>query len=156
MSRSQRRVWNKNQDLTLRISAPPSTDRERVALFNRHRLERGLSKKRLGTDGYHAWLSQSWTESYEFAWYLDQKLVMASILDVGKGSSSAVYCYYDPSMGKRSLGTYGILHGIHWGQKRGLKYHYLGLHVAQNTHLSYKAKYTPHERLIDGAWTRFD
>ena len=41
MSRSQRRVWNKNQDLTLRISAPPSTDRERVALFNRHRLERG-------------------------------------------------------------------------------------------------------------------
>lgn len=156
LSRSQRRVWKKNQDLSLRISTPPTTDRERVALFNRHRLERKLSKKRLGTDGYHAWLSQSWTESYEFAWYEGRKLVMASIVDVGKEASSAVYCYFDPDMSSRSLGTFSILHGIQWGQKRGLKYHYLGLHVAQNAHLSYKAKYTPHERLLDGVWQRFD
>ena len=154
-SKSQRRIWNQNQDLRLEISTPPPSDRERVNLFNRHRLERNLSKKRLGAEGYHAWLSQSWTQSYEFAWFMEDQLILASIMDVGRVSSSAVYCYFEPAESKRSLGTYAILHGIRWGQERGLKHHYLGLHVEQNPHLSYKAKYRPHERRINEEWKLF-
>jgi arginine-tRNA-protein transferase len=37
----------------------------------------------------------------------------------------------------------------------GLRYLYLGLYVAGNRPWPYKARYTPHERLIDGAWQRF-
>ena len=155
-TRSHKRILRRNKDLHLIITSPPGADRERVALFNEHRLARGLSKKRLGSQGYQAWLSQTWTESLEFAWYLEGKLVMASIVDLGKESSSAVYCYFDPTHHKRSLGSFAILKGIEWGKKKGLVYHYLGLHVAANTHLSYKTRFLPHERLIDDQWHQFE
>jgi arginine-tRNA-protein transferase len=32
---------------------------------------------------------------------------------------------------------------------------YLGLYVAENAHLRYKAGFLPHERRIDGEWRRF-
>ena len=121
-------------------------------LFNRHRKERGLSRKRLGRQGYRAWLSQTWTETLEFAWYKEGKLVCISILDRGDEASSAVYCHYDPSLSERSLGTLAILKTIEWARAKGLKWHYLGLYVEDNPHLSYKARFTPHERLVDGVW----
>lgn len=151
--RSHRRVVNRNADLELRITSPPVVDTPRVELFNRHRKERGLSRKRLGRQGYRAWLSQTWTETLEFAWYKDGNLVCVSIVDRGKESSSAVYCHYDPSMGERSLGTLAILKAIEWGKQKQLKWHYLGLYVEDNSHLSYKARFRPHERLINGIWT---
>ena len=155
-TRSHRRTMNRNKDLHLVISTPPATDHDRVNLFNEHRLARGLSKRRLGAQGYQAWLSQTWTESLEFAWYLDGKLVMVSIVDIGQKASSAVYCYFDPAHSKRSLGTFAILKSIEWGKKKGFTYHYLGLHVAANAHLAYKSRFLPHERLIEGTWQTFN
>ena len=38
----------------------------------------------------------------------------------------------------------------------GLRYLYLGLYVADCRHLAYKARFLPHERLIQGEWRRFD
>ena len=35
-------------------------------------------------------------------------------------------------------------------------YLYLGLFVADCRHLTYKARFLPHERLVDGVWRRFD
>ena len=52
------------------------------------------------------------------------------------------------------------LHGIHRAQRveirrTGRRWLYLGLYVEDCRHLSYKARYRPHERLVDGDWRRF-
>lgn len=155
LTRSHRRIRNKNKDLRLEVTTPPPSSRDRVALFNRHRLERNLSKKKLGSQGYEAWLSQTWTETREFAWFLGDELVMSSIVDAGKESTSAVYCYFKPELHARSLGTYAILHAIAWAQENEFRFHYLGLYVAENPHLSYKSRFLPHHRLIKDQWESF-
>ena len=37
----------------------------------------------------------------------------------------------------------------------GERHLYLGLYIADNVHMSYKSRFQPNERLIDGRWVRF-
>ena len=55
-----------------------------------------------------------------------------------------------------SLGTYCILKQIEACRAWGLRYLYLGLYVADCRHLAYKARFLPHERLVNGEWRKFD
>jgi arginine-tRNA-protein transferase len=67
-----------------------------------------------------------------------------------------VYCCYDSAFSRLRPGAYSILK--QWQQCRdwGLTYLYLGLYVAGSAHMAYKARFAPHERLIEGVWRRFD
>jgi arginyl-tRNA--protein-N-Asp/Glu arginylyltransferase len=38
----------------------------------------------------------------------------------------------------------------------GLNYLYLGLYIAECDAMIYKARFLPHERLVNGNWVRFD
>ena len=82
-------------------------------------------------------------------------LVGVAIADRAADALSAVYCFYDPSFARLSLGTYSVLKQIGALPQWGLRYLYLGLYVAGNRAMAYKARYLPHERLIDGTWQRF-
>ncbi len=55
-----------------------------------------------------------------------------------------------------SPGTYTILKQWQHCVAEGIPYLYLGLYVAESAHLSYKANFVPHERRIEGVWTRFE
>jgi arginine-tRNA-protein transferase len=37
----------------------------------------------------------------------------------------------------------------------GLRYLYLGLYIAESLHMRYKARFVPHQRLLDGKWLEF-
>ena len=76
--------------------------------------------------------------------------------DRGERAMSAVYCYYDPSLPKLSLGTYSILKQLELCQRWDLDWLYLGLYIEGCDAMSYKARFQPHERLVDGTWTRFE
>jgi len=70
--------------------------------------------------------------------------------------SRPVYCIWDPIYEPLSLGTYSILKQIELSRKMGIRYLYLGLYIADNPHMNYKAAFKPHERLIAGRWQRFE
>ena len=55
-------------------------------------------------------------------------------------------------MSRYSLGTYAILKQLQWAKESGRKFVYLGMYVANNSHLNYKARFGPQERLFDGKW----
>lgn len=156
-SRSQRRAQKRGAEhLRIEIAAP-AVDTRRVELFNRHRVERGLSREGgvVGEHDYRSFLINSYTEVSELSLWVEDKLIGVSITDVGLTSLSAVYCFFDPDYEWLNPGTYAILQQIRLAQALGFRWLYLGLMVSANSHLQYKANYRPHQRLINGSWELF-
>lgn len=156
-SRSQRRVWRRNRDVKV-VIGPPTLERRRVKLWNRHRRLRGLLTEHSRRDavGYHEWLVESCAPTVEFRYLVDETLVAVSLLDLGRTSANSAYCYFDPAHADRSLGVYSVLHEAQWCRAMGMKWYYLGLWVADCEALRYKTNYLPHERLVGRQWVRFE
>ena len=137
---------------------PPEVSPDRLALYERHRRGRGLSgpdRRPIDPKGYRDFLVESCVDTFELRMRHKGRLVGVSITDRGASSLSAVYCCYDPELAKLSLGTYAILKQVELCRRWGMKHLYLGLYVADNAHMRYKARFRPHERLVDGRWTEF-
>ena len=153
-NKSQRRAWTKNAAEVRLSVGPPVVDEVRLSLFNRHKLERGLSHRGepLSETAYLSWLVDTCVDTREFAYSIDDRLVAVSILDCGQTSVSSVYHYFDPGESGRSLGVFSAMAELAWAQAQGFTWYYLGFYVSDCQHLKYKADYRPHERRIAGAW----
>ena len=156
-SRTQRRALKRNEgEIEVRLVRPMLTARH-LELYNRHKLERNLSRSGELTDaqGYRAHLLQTCADTREVQYWLGEELVAVSILDFGEESVSGVYHYFDPDHEDRSLGVYSKLQEIALTRREGRRWFYLGLYVEGCGSLSYKAMYRPHQRRIHGVWTDF-
>jgi arginine-tRNA-protein transferase len=155
---TQRRVFRRGESTLTTEVAAVSCSAEKVALYNRHKKERGLLVRQELIDeaAYEQFLVDSCVDTFELRYRLAGKLVGVAIVDRGDDALSAVYCYYDPSNAKLSPGVYSILKLIQLCRSWGLRYLYLGLYIAACRPMTYKATYFPHERLIEGKWQRFE
>jgi arginine-tRNA-protein transferase len=156
-SRSQRRTLKRGEELLSVELGEPVADEERVQLYNRHKALRGLSVGQGEVDvrSYREFLTMSCCETFELRYRLGSTLVGVAIADRGSDSLSAVYCYFDPSYERLGLGTYSILKQLELCRLWGLRYLYLGLYISESAHMRYKARFMPHERLLDGKWLEF-
>ncbi len=158
LSRSMKRVLKEgDRELAIRVG-PPCGDPLRLELFNLHRQQRNLaaSSEAYSHEDFHGFLVESCCESYELSFWNGEKLVACSVVDCGLQSVSAVYTFFDPAYLRLSPGTYSILKQIEWAASRGKRYFYLGMFVADNQHLRYKARFAPQERYLNGAWVAFN
>jgi arginine-tRNA-protein transferase len=156
-SRTQRRVMRRG-DREIRIQCGAARiDGQRAALFNKHRNLRGLNQgeSNIDTQEYGEFLVRSCCETLELTFFVRDRLAAVAICDRGATCLSAVYCYFDPDYSRLSPGAYAILTQIDLCRRWGLRYLYLGYYIAESPHMSYKANYRPHERLIDGHWQEF-
>jgi len=138
----------------------PSCTDEKLALFNRHKFERGLSEsdsEPMDAHGYVGWLLHSCMPTLEMTYYLDGELIGVGLVDAGHVSTSSVYFYFSPdaAISKLSPGVFSVLQEVALCRRLNLTYHYLGLWVRDCPSLSYKSAYYPHERLQDGDWRRY-
>lgn len=153
-SRSMRRVLKRGDDQLQVVTDRPTCDDARLSLFNRHRTQRKMARDDgdATIEDYKAFLVYSWNPTSEISYWLGDRLAAVAIVDVGQDALSAVYCYFDPDLEHLSLGTYSILTQIRLARLRNMRWVYLGMYVRENRHLSYKARYLPHQRFQAGSW----
>ena len=157
-SRAQRRAFRQGEALLDVSTGPPATTPEKVALYNRHKLERDLA---LGDDlldeaSYHELFVESCVDTLEIEYRHGERLVGVALVDLASDALSAVYTYFDPAVRGVSIGTYSILKQIEFCRQLDLPYLYLGLWVAGSPPMQYKLRFRPHQRRIDGQWRDFD
>ena len=157
-SQSQRRAWRRGcRELTTEV-APLELDAHKVALYEQHKRLRGLAQHDATTtpEVYKSFLVDSCTEGFELRFSLGAELVGVAVTDRAARSLSAVYTYFDPTHERLNIGTFSILMQVELCRQWGLEHLYLGLYVADCDHMRYKARYLPHERLVDGDWRRYE
>jgi arginine-tRNA-protein transferase len=148
-SRAQRRAWRRNADVEVRVGAPRLTDEKlelyRLYLDSRHDGQMDGSPAELAGFLYHSPI-----ETLELTYSLAGRLVGVGIADLEPAALSAVYCYYEPTQNRRSLGVFNVLTLIEECRRRRLPHLYLGYLVRECRKMSYKAGYRPCEVLTPG------
>lgn len=177
LSKSQKSVWCKNQDIEIILNKNESIDKdfsscitdEKCALFRDYDKYHNSEEK----DFARMTLSESaenikqMISGYPSVWnmdyYIDGKLAGVGILDYaegtisGKKALSSNYFYYDTDddIRKRSLGVYSVLKEIELCCLEGIEYYYLGLYLKNCKKMNYKARYKPYELFLNDEWKRF-
>ena len=157
-SKTQRRIQRRGDAVVDVTFGPVGVSPERVQLYNLHKHGRGLAtgESKASMESYRSFLGESCCESFEMRYRVDGDLLGIAIVDRAEDALSAVYFYWNPAYRHLSPGVYSILKQVELCRRLGLKHLYLGLYIAACEPMSYKARFMPHERLINGRWQSFD
>ena len=80
-------------------------------------------------------------------------LIACALVDLMSDGLSLVYSYYDPTLARRSLGSFMILDHISQAEQSKLPYVYLGYWVRGSEKMDYKVRFSPIELLKPDGWT---
>jgi len=145
-NRSQQRTWQKNQDLTVRRSAP-AFDKDHYHLFKRYLQARhptgGMDETAL--ESYLSLLGPDWSGAGLYELRLSDRLLAVAVVDRLQQGLSAVYSFFEPEAAARSLGVCAILLQIAEARRLGLPWVYLGYWVRDCRKMAYKTNFRPHE-----------
>jgi leucyl-tRNA---protein transferase len=149
MSRSQKRCWKRNADLSVTVSAPPRPTVEKYQLYRRYLRARHDGQQEESRHAMEEFLYTTPTQTLEFEYRLPTgRLVAVGICDVASNALSSVYFYFDPDESrKRGLGIYGALREIMFAREHAIAYYYLGYWIEGSPTMNYKADFRPNQVL---------
>jgi arginine-tRNA-protein transferase len=152
-TRSQRRNWQRNQDLQVYWQAVTFT-REHYRLFERylHRRHPHGGMDNNSPDSYLRFIAADWSDTRLVEFRAGDRLLAVAVVDRLADGLSAVYTFYDLAEPPRGLGTYAILWQLAEARQRGLEWVYLGYWVAGCRRMAYKNKFGPHQVFRAGQW----
>jgi arginine-tRNA-protein transferase len=158
-SRSERRALARNTDLERHLVEAEAT-LEQFELLRRYLLTRhadgGMAE--MTWPDYVAMVEDTAVRTHLIEYRLRSQdrgpgdLIASVLVDVLADGLSLVYSFYDPTLTKRSLGSFIILDHILQAQLNGLPYVYLGYWVPGSEKMAYKARFSPLEILKPGGW----
>jgi len=140
VSRSQKRVWNKNQDITVEI-APLACSDENLILLEKFLAARYPGRDSSALDYYTGFFLNHITNTVEFRYWFESRLIGVAVVDLGSTWLNVVFFYFDPAEEKRSPGTFNILYLIDFCRQKEIKFIYLGYWIEGVKSMSYKSKF---------------
>jgi arginine-tRNA-protein transferase len=157
-SRGQRRVVKRNGDLVRRVASPWATE-DQYDLFRRYLDVRHADGGMADMDvfEYAAMIEETPIRSRVIEYYHrdSNELIATCLTDMLDDGLSMVYSFYDPSLERRSLGTWMILDHISIAREAGLPFVYLGYWVPGSDKMGYKAQFSGLEIYRKGTWDAF-
>ena len=163
-TRSQRRVLNRNADVTIEVVAP-AADEESFHLYRRYIRERhtAVAPRKAGADTLVASIDATLEQFEEFLvrsplttramnYRVANRLVGIGWIDLLPHGLSSVYYAFDPDESRRSLGTFSIMKEIDLVRELGREWLYLGFFVPDSPKMAYKGAFHPREFAVDGRW----
>ena len=158
LTRSLRRIGARGGDISARV-AEPRASFEHYRMFVRYQnaRHRGSEMASMTYGDFRAMIEDSpiATRLVELRGP-GNMLLAACLIDLLDDGLSAVYSYYEPHAGKRSLGTLIVLMLAEEAKRRNLPYIYLGYWVADSPKMTYKARFRPLEGLGPQGWRRLE
>lgn len=152
--RSLRRVWNANADLTAEDVGLDATQ-EQFDLFRRYVTSRhgDGDMAQMNARDYVNLVRTSpvKTSLIEFR-DVGGALVAACLADRLSDGLSAVYSFFEPTLARRSPGSFMILWLVREAQRAGVNHVYLGFWIENSRKMSYKSRYRPLEGFVHGEW----
>lgn len=150
-NRNQRRALRRNRDLERRL-LPLQPSAEDYALCEKFLITRYPRENNSAVGYYRDFFLNSIVNSAQLHYRLAGRLLATAILDIGYNWLNAVYFYFDPDEGRRSLGTYNILCLVDLCREWDIEYLYLGYYIPMVPAMNYKSRFTPHYLLDQGVW----
>ena len=155
-SRSQKRNWNLNKDLAVKINHNGFRD-EYLPLYQRYLASRHDSQD---FEGVEKFLVADWCDIQFIEFYSvnndREELIGVAVIDAVKSGFSAVYTFFEPNEDSRGLGIYAVLWQIEYAQKQDLEYVYPGFWIKNCRKMNYKTRFQPIEGLIKGNWVTLE
>ncbi|MBL8660211.1 MAG: arginyltransferase [Rhodospirillales bacterium] len=157
-SRGQRRTLARNEDL-IAIERPARATDEQYRLFRRYQRARHGNGEmaRMDFADYQMLIEETPVDTLVVEFRdRDGRLVAGCLADRLADGFSAVYSFFDPSLTKRSLGTYMIMWLVEWTALLDLPYVYLGFWVDNCAKMDYKRVFRPMEAYTSEGWKRLE
>ena len=158
-SRSERRVLARNGDLTRHLVEAEATMEQfellRRYLTTRH-AEGGMAE--MTWPDYVAMIEDTAVRTHVIEYRTAPRdrgpgdLVACVLVDGLHDGLSLVYSFYDPTLTRRSLGSFIILDHAVQAAEAGIPYVYLGYWVQGSVKMDYKARFSPLEVLKGPSW----
>ena len=159
-SRSERRALARNEELRRHVVEAEATveqfDLLRRYLLARH-AEGGMAD--MTWPDYVAMVEDTAARTHLIEYRLPSAdrgpgdLAACILVDVLSDGLSLVYSFYEPTLARRSLGSFIILDHVVQASLAALPYVYLGYWVQGSPKMDYKARFNPVEVLRPGGWT---
>lgn len=150
-NRSQNRVMKKNRTLEVR-TGPLKITNEKLAICDKFLSNRFPGRGNSALEYYAGFFVNSLNATYEIEFWLEERLVGVSVIDMYANAINCVYFYFDPDESLRSPGVFNILYLIEYAKRHGIQYMYLGYWIKELSAMSYKSRFKPHSLLTHEGW----
>jgi arginine-tRNA-protein transferase len=158
-SRSERKTLARNEDLERHLVEAEATmeqfDLLRRYLMTRH-ADGGMAE--MTWPDYVAMVEDTAVRTHIIEYRLKPEdggpgdLIACTLVDLLNDGLSLVYSFYDPSMPRRSLGSFMILDHVVQACLTSMPYVYLGYWVRGSEKMNYKIRFSPIELLRPDGW----
>ena len=158
-TKSQKRIYNRNQDLVTEYLTPVATP-ELFELFRNYQMLRhsGGEMALMDYSDFRGMLETSPINTFikTYRLKISRELVGVVLLDEQRDGYSAVYSFFNCLQPERSMGTFIILDLIEDLRHNNLNYLYLGYWIEKSRKMSYKANFRPAEILTSTNWVELN
>ncbi len=139
-SKSQRRVFRRNEDLDVSIG-PINIDATIQALFDRHKTRFNHAVPESIYNFISRDPADSPCDAKEVRVTKDGELLAVSYFDVGSNSTSGIYAMFEPANANRGLGIFTMLKEIEYSRQTGREFYYQGYAYQGASFYDYKKRF---------------